>query len=231
MGTYLITGATGGIGRAIALRLSGLGHRLLLVGRASKRLSNLVHALPEGSRALAADLTQPELLEGALVPDLPDRLDGIVHSAGIVELGAVAETSTTTWQQALTVNLTSPAEITRLTLPALRANRGHVIFINSGAGQRANARWGAYAASKFGLRALADALRAEEHEHGIRVTSIYPGRTASEMQRKVHQQEGRPYDPERWIDPESVATAVLTALSLPRDAEVTDLTVRPGVSR
>ena len=103
-----------------------------------------------------------------------------------------------------------------------------MLFVNSGAGLTAHAQWGAYAASKHGLKALADSLRAEEHGNGVRVTSVYPGRTASPMQAKVHQQEGKDYDPARWIDPESVATTILMTLDLPRDAEVNDLTVRPG---
>ena len=60
------------------------------------------------------------------------------------------------------------------------------------------------------------------------MTSVYPGRVATDMQAKVHQQEGKDYDPSDWISPESVATAVLAALDLPPDAEMTDLTVRPG---
>ena len=63
---------------------------------------------------------------------------------------------------------------------------------------------------------------------GVRVTSVYPGRTASPLQAKVHRQEGKDYDPGRWIDPESVATTVVMALDLPRDAEVNVLSVRPG---
>ncbi len=88
----------------------------------------------------------------------------------------------------------APAELTRLLLPQLRAARGHVVFVNSGAGLRANPEWGAYAASKHGLKALADALRGEEADHGVRVTSVYPGRTATPMQEKVHRQEGKEYD-------------------------------------
>jgi len=87
--------------------------------------------------------------------------------------------------------------------------------------------WSAYAASKHGLRALADALRQEEAQHGIRVTSVYPGRTATPMQERVHRQEGQEYDATRFITPEAVATTILTALDLPRDAHLTDLTVRP----
>jgi short-subunit dehydrogenase len=109
----------------------------------------------------------------------------------------------------------------------LRAARGHVVLVNSGSGLVAHPTWAAYAASKHGLRGFADALRGEEREHGVRVTSVYPGRTATPMQEKVHAQEGKEYDASAWMDPASVATTVLTALDLPRDAEVTDLSVRP----
>jgi NAD(P)-dependent dehydrogenase (short-subunit alcohol dehydrogenase family) len=132
------------------------------------------------------------------------------------------------WRRTLDVNLLAPAELTRLCLPALRTARGHVVMLNSGSGLHANPAWSAYAASKHGLRALADSLRAEEAAAGVRVTSVYPGRTATDMQAKVHEQEGKDYDPAAWIAPESVAAAVVAALDLPRDAEMTDVTVRPG---
>lgn len=155
-------------------------------------------------------------------------MDSLLHIAGVVDLGPVGDLTPKAWRHQLDVNLIAPAELTRHFLPQLRTTRGHVLFVNSGAGLRANADWSAYAASKHGLKALADALRAEEHEHGVRVTSVYPGRTASPMQAKVHRQEGKEYDPAEWIDPESVATTILMAIDLPRDAEVNDLTVRPG---
>ena len=145
-----------------------------------------------------------------------------------VELGAVGDLTPAVWQETLAANLVAPAELTRLLLPRLRAARGHVVFVNSGAGLAAHPRWSAYAASKHGLRALADALRGEEREHGLRVTTVYPGRTATPMQEKVHRQEGKDYDPSRWVTPEAVAQTVLTALDLPRGSEITDLSVRPG---
>ncbi|MDF2579541.1 MAG: short chain dehydrogenase [Microbacterium sp.] len=110
----------------------------------------------------------------------------------------------------------------------MRAARGQILFVNSGAGLTAHPSWSAYAASKHGLKALADALRGEEAANGIRVTTVYPGRTATPMQAEVHRQEGRDYDPAAFIDPESVATTVLAALDLPRDAQVPDVSVRPG---
>jgi NAD(P)-dependent dehydrogenase (short-subunit alcohol dehydrogenase family) len=149
-----------------------------------------------------------------------------VHAAGVVELGVVADLDADAWRSQLEVNLLGPALLTRACLPALRAASGTVVFVNSGSGLHAHPQWAAYAASKFGLRALADALRGEEPD--LRVTTVYPGRTATPMQEKVHAQEGREYDASAWIRPETVADAVLGVLDLPRDATVPDLVVRPA---
>ncbi|MBG6135219.1 SDR family oxidoreductase [Longispora fulva] len=228
MANSLLTGATGGIGKVIAQRLHDRGDRLFLLGRDGAALDALAKEFP-GTEVLVADVGRPTELAAELAGLLPDRLDALVHCAGAVELGPVGDLDPEIWQTMFAVNLAGPAELTRLTLPALRAAAGHVVLVNSGAGLAAHAGWGAYAASKFGLRALADALRAEEHGNGVRVTSVYPGRTATAMQEKVHLQEGADYVPEEWIQPDSVASAVMAALDLPRDAEVTDLTVRPGL--
>ncbi|MCO8301757.1 SDR family oxidoreductase, partial [Streptomyces sp. RKCA744] len=179
-------------------------------------------------RTVVGDLADPEKLSWAFGHQtLPDRLDSLLHIAGVVDLGEVGELTPKAWNRQLAANLVAPAELTRLLLPQLRAAQGHVIFVNSGAGLRANPQWAAYAASKHGLKALADALRAEESGNGVRVTTVYPGRTATPMQVKVHQQEGKEYEAERWIAPETVAGTILAALDLPRDAEITDLQVRP----
>ena len=132
---------------------------------------------------------------------LPGRIDSLVHAAGQFELGPVADFDLGAWQRQLAVNLTSAALLTRAALPALRATGGTVVFVNSGQGLSASPGWSAYAVSKFGLRAFADALRAEEAEHGVRVTSVFPGRTATPMQEKVHEQEGKEYDAADWSAP------------------------------
>ncbi|MCA1219150.1 SDR family oxidoreductase [Streptomyces sp. 8L] len=228
MATHLITGAGSGIGAAVARRLLERGDDLLLLARDAGRAKEIAAGLP-GSRTLVGDLSNPDRLSWALSHQtLPDRLDSVLHIAGVVDLGTVAETTMKTWRSQLDVNLLAPAELTRLLLPQLRIAGGQVIFVNSGSGLNANPGWGAYAASKFGLKALADALRGEERANGVRVSTVYPGRTASPMQEKVHQQEGKEYDGSRLIDPESVATAILTVLDLPRDAGIDDITVRPG---
>ncbi|HZG03576.1 MAG TPA: SDR family oxidoreductase [Streptomyces sp.] len=228
MGTHVITGAGSGIGAAVAERLSERGEELWLLARNAGRAKELAERFP-GARTLVGDLAEPERLSWALShQELPQRVDSLLHVAGVVELGGIGELTPKIWNATLAVNLVGPAELTRLLLPQLRLARGHVVFVNSGAGLDAHADWGAYAASKHGLKALADSLRAEEKANGVRVTSVYPGRTATPMQAKVHRQEGRAYDPERWIAPGSVATTILTALDLPADAEITDLRVRPS---
>ncbi|MFK4800282.1 SDR family oxidoreductase [Streptomyces sp. MPA0124] len=228
MATHVITGAGSGIGAAVARRLHERGDEIVLHARDAGRAKELAAALP-GAKTLVGDLADPAKLSWALShQSLPDRVDSLLHIAGVVDLGAVGDLTPKTWINQLNVNLVAPAELTRLLLPQLRVAQGHVLFVNSGSGLNAHAGWAAYGASKHGLKALADALRQEEHANGVRVTSVYPGRTASPMQAKVHQQEGKEYDPAKWIDPESVATTILMALDLPRDAEVNDLTVRPG---
>ncbi|MEU6485620.1 SDR family oxidoreductase [Streptomyces sp. NPDC046887] len=228
MATHMITGAGSGIGAAVARRLHERGDDLVLLARDAGRAKEFAERYP-GARTLVGDLANPDRLSWAFShQELPDRVDSLLHIAGVVDLGEVGELTTKAWRSQLEVNLVAPAELTRLLLPQLRVSQGHVLFVNSGAGLNAHAGWSAYAASKHGLKALADALRHEEHGNGVRVTSVYPGRTASPMQAKVHQQEGKEYDSARWIDPESVATAILTAIDLPRDAEINDLTVRPG---
>lgn len=229
MQTHLITGAGSGIGAVLARRLLDRGDQVVAVARDLGRAREIVAALP-GASTLVADLANPGRISWALSKqNLPERIDSLLHVAGVVDLGTVADLPPALWEQQLAVNLVAPAELTRLLLPVLRVTRGQVVFVNSGAGLHAHAGWSAYAASKHGLKALADALRAEEAEHGVRVTSIFPGRTATPMQERVHQQEGREYAPERFISADAVATTILTALDLPRDAQITDLTVRPGV--
>lgn len=215
---HLITGATSGIGHAVASRLRDRGDDLVLVVRDRTRARDFPDA-----EILVADLTDAGAIDAL---ELPGHLDSVVHSAGVVELGPVGELTEAAWRRQVEVNLIAPAVLTRAVLPALRTAAGTVVFVNSGAGLAARADWSAYAASKFGLRALADSLRAEEPS--IRVTSVFPGRTATPMQAEVHRQESAEYDPSRWIDPATVAAAIVGVLDLPADATVPEIVLRPG---
>jgi len=219
----LVTGASRGIGAAVARALAP-GHDVLLGGRDQAALDALAAELP-GSRAWPVELTDPVAVAEAAAGI--ERLDVLVHSAGTGVLGTVADTPAAVWRRQFEVNVVAVAELTRLLLPALRAARGRVVLLNSGSGLTARAGWAPYAASKFALRAFADALRAEEAPHGVRVTSVHPGRTDTDMQRQVVAHEGGTYDPASYLRPESVAGAVLLAVTAPPDAALTELVLRP----
>ena len=139
------------------------------------------------------------------VPALPARLDVLVHSAGVEQGTTVADTPRAVWEQLFATNVFAVAELTRLALPALRAARGIVVPINSGSGFHSGPGGGVYAASKFALRAFADALREEERANGLRVSSVHPGRTDSDMQRQLVAKLGESYDTDYYLAPEDVA--------------------------
>jgi NADP-dependent 3-hydroxy acid dehydrogenase YdfG len=219
----LVTGASRGIGAAVARALA-LSHELLLGGRDVEALERVAAELP-GARPWPVELTDGEALAEATAGI--QRLDVLVHCAGVGLLGTVEHTPAEVWRRQFEVNVVAVAELTRLLLPALRRSGGQVVLLNSGAGYAARPGWASYAASKFALRAFADALRAEESEHGVRVTSVHPGRVDTEMQRGVVAHEGGEYRPGSYLRPESVAAAVLFAATAPADAHLTEVVMRP----
>ena len=226
---HVLTGAGSGIGLALAHRLAGRGDDLVLVARSEARAAELGGTFPQ-AQVLVADLAEPGTLNG-IGRQVDGPVDTLVHVAGVVDLARVDRLRLAEWEEQITVNLTAPAVLTRELLPHVRASRGTVVFVNSSAGLSASAEWSAYAASKFGLRAFADALRAEEVGRGVRVSTVYPSRTATPMQEKVHEQEGRTYDSSRWISAETVADTIVHVIDLPADATIPDVTVRPVVPR
>ena len=227
MTRHLITGAGSGIGAAIADVLHERGDELVLVARSEERAAELTERYA-GAATIVADLADPASLAQV---DVPDSLDSLLHVAGVVDLAPLGEVSADDLRAQVDVNLVAPVLLTRACLPALRRAHGLVVFVNSSAGLVASPGWGAYAASKFGLRAVADALRAEEVEQGVRVTTVFPSRTATPMQEKVHEQEGRVYDAARWIRPETVADTIRHVLDLDPGATIPEVTVRPVVPR
>lgn len=223
----LVTGATRGLGRDIVDSLKA-DHHLLIGGRDSAAATELASALPS-AEPFVADLTQADQLRGAVAEVIADgHLDAVVHNAGMTAHGAVADLATDSWRQQFEVNLFAVVELTRLLLPALRRARGLVVTINSGAGFLSSPRNGSYSATKFALRAFTDALREEERPHGVRVSSIHPGRIDTDMQRQIQDANGKAYDPADHMSGPTVAGAVRAAITLPHDAAVEVLSVRPS---
>jgi len=230
--TAVVTGATGGVGRAVAAKLLAHGATVVLVGRSDAALERTIsdsgwRAAPAMGFAvdLAVDSEVRSLME-RIERSVP-RIDILVHAAGVISMGPVGGTSIAELDKQYQVNLRAPYQLTQALLPKLVSCSGQVVFINSTAGRQARAGVSQYAATKYALRALADSFRDEVNPQGVRVMSVFLGRTATAMQAAVHAHEGRPYDPSRLLQADDVATLILAALQLPRTAEVTDLYVRP----
>jgi short-subunit dehydrogenase len=224
MATHFVTGATSGIGAVVAQRLHQRGDQLVLLARNEDKAATLAESFP-GCRTVVADLARPESIE--LPADLPD-LTSVVHAAGVVDVALVGDSTPESLAGTVTVNLVAPMLLTRALLEPVRRARGTHVFVNSGSGIRANPRWASYNAAKFGLRGFADSLGQEEAGHGVRVSSIFPGRTATAMQEQVHAQEGKEYDAGEWIRPETVAQAILDVIDLSRDATMPEVVIRPN---
>ncbi|ETW92693.1 MAG: short-chain dehydrogenase [Candidatus Entotheonella factor] len=230
--TAVITGASSGIGRALALSLAQRGAHLALLGRSIEALAKVAAQARTTSAHVvdyAADFGLDREMSHAIEHIQRDfeGIDILIHSAGTLIPAPLETTAIGDFDRQYQINVRAPHVLTQAFLPTLKASQGQVVFINSSVGQHARATVGPYAASKHALKALADSLRDEVNADGIRVLSIYLGRTASPLQEQLHREEGRPYQPERLIQPEDVAAVVLNALSLPRTAEVTDIHMRP----
>jgi NADP-dependent 3-hydroxy acid dehydrogenase YdfG len=225
----VVTGAGSGVGQALAEALGAAGAALCLVGRTPATLEATARRAGQDPRCYPTDLTDDVQLHALAEQVQRDRpsIDVLVHSAGVYAMGAIGELPVGELDAQYRTNVRAPYLLTDALLPALRRSKGQVVFVNSSLGLTPRGRVGAYAATKHALRALADSLREEVNEAGVRVLSIYLGRTASAMQAGVHAAEGKQYHPDDLLQPADVAAMVVAALTLPDTAEVTDLSIRP----
>jgi len=220
MPTAMITGASRGLGSAIAAALAPT-HTLFLAGRPSSRLDALAEEF--GATTWPIDLADTDALPAVVEPIV--ELDALIHNAGVAYPGRVGESTVDEWRASMQVNVVGAVALTLALLPALRAAGGHVVFINSGAGINASPGLASYSASNFALRGFADSLRNDEPS--LRVTSIHPGRIATVMQEGLIAYEGKDYDPSQFLSPESVAKVVADAVNVPPDADIHEVVVRP----
>ena len=228
----VLTGASSGVGEAIALALATRRATLCLVGRQLHTLEAVAQACRARgaqTRCFPADLAvdhEVEQLAGRIRQDTPG-VDILVHAAGAIRWGPLEQVSAEALDIQYRTNVRAPYVLTQGLLPHLKSRQGQVVFVNSTAGLAARANVGQYAASKHALKAIADSLREEVNADGVRVLSLFLGRTATAMQAAVHGWEDRTYRPELLIQPADVADLALHALSLPRSVEVTDISLRP----
>lgn len=229
----VVTGASSGIGRAIALDLASHGAEVVLAARRRDALEEVAQeVVARGGRALVhcADLTRDDDIDelGSAVRTRFSRADVLVLCGGFIFHGRTEVADLEQFDLQYRANVRGQYALAKALLPMLREQRGQVVFINSSVSNRpAGAGAGQYVATQYALRAVADSLRAEVNHDGIRVLSAYLGRTASPRTAALFQQENRAYRPELLMQPEDVAQMITQILSLPRTAEVTEISMRP----
>ena len=206
--------------------LLGAGAEVFMLGRSMARLVQVPP--PENVREkchfVAADPTDGDAITRVKAEiGSRGRLDALVLSAGTYERSQ----EPTVFVSQIAANLIGPYALLQQLLRMLIEAQGQVVFVNSSQALRATAGIGQYAATKHAMKAVADSLRDEVNTSGVRVMSLFLGRTASERQPGIFAAEGRPYPPERLIQPADVAGLVLSLLWLPRTSEVTDIVLRP----
>lgn len=228
----VVTGASSGIGKACCYALAKAGATVCLLGRNSNELKKIESEIREYSplsKAVKVDLFDDDKISEAvgLIKNKYGAVHMLVHSAGIYSVGKVKEAPVQDFDNQYKINVRAPYMLTQQILPFIDNNLGQIIFINSTVAMAAKSNLSQYCATKSALKALADSLRIEINSEGIRVLTIYPGRTATPMQENVCKHEGIAYNAETMIKPEQVANLLVSSLNMPRDAEITDVTVRP----
>jgi short-subunit dehydrogenase len=224
----LVTGGSAGIGLAIATALAARGARVTIVARTATTLEQAAAEI--GATPMTANLASPEAAAA-----LADRylaefggIDILVLCSGIYRSGPISGLADGALEELLANNLIAPAALARRLAPALAQSRGDVLVVNSSAVKAPNVAGRAYfAAGQQALLAFTNGLRDEFNDAGLRVTSLFPGTTATPRQERMHEAAGRRYQPERLLQSADVAQIALAALSLPPTAEATDIHVRP----
>jgi NAD(P)-dependent dehydrogenase (short-subunit alcohol dehydrogenase family) len=214
-----VTGASRGLGRAVAIECARHGGEVILVGRSERKLQavqNEIDAERPGCSSVAVlDLERAlashyDRLADALL-ERYGRLDGLLHNAAVLGvLSPIEHYDVPTWCRVLHVNLTAAFALTQVLLPALkRSPDASILFTSSGVGRRGKAYWGAYAVSKFGIEGLAQVLAAELSDiSSVRVNALNPGRARTEMRRQAYPAE----DPETLPLPQSLTGPYLALL-------------------
>jgi NADP-dependent 3-hydroxy acid dehydrogenase YdfG len=228
--TAVVTGASSGIGYATSLALARCKARVAVVGRRLPILEDLATKCGPLASAYSCDMTDDGMVTKCAAAIRADfaRVDILVHSSGIIKLGRMQISPVADFDAQYRANVRGPYLLTQLLLPQLQSTSGQIVFINSSITRAANTEGrGSYAATQQAARSIANALRDEVNDAGIRVTTIFPGTTATERQVQLHSMSGKTYDPDRMLKAEDVAEAVLFALTIGRSAEITDIYLRP----
>jgi NADP-dependent 3-hydroxy acid dehydrogenase YdfG len=226
--TALVTGASRGIGRAVAQALAAQGIRVAMIARTEHALRDAAAPLGTNAFTVECDVTDPRAIDAMadrVRAEFNDAPDVLVNNAGLFRLSAAHATEPADFADALDVNLVAPFRVIRAFLPAMRdRKRGHVVNIGSIADRVAFPENGAYAASKFGLRGLHQVLRAEVGNSGVRATLVSPGPVDTSLWDEIDPDNRPGFSPRSsMLRPEAVAAAVLYAVLQPAEVNVDEL--------
>jgi NADP-dependent 3-hydroxy acid dehydrogenase YdfG len=230
-------GASGGIGRAVALALAAEGVSVFLAARRQEGLEAVAKTIRETSPAVRTwvcptDLSRDEDAERLRVTVEREAggLDVLVHSAGSYERGPIQEATSEQFDALFRANVRGVFLLTKAFLSMLKARKGQVVFMNSSSGLKARPLAGPFSATQHAMRAVADSLRDEVNGEGVRVLNMYLGRTATPRMERIYDHDAKAYRPELLMQPEDVAAMAIAALRQPRSAEVTEIHMRPMVA-
>ena len=235
----VVTGASSGIGAAVAEALAGAGASVLAAARREERLKELVDRVEAGggtARYRITDVSRKEEMD-ALARDALDawgRVDVLVNNAGVMPLSPVAALRVEDWERMVDVNVKGVLYGIAAVLPAmLEQEGGHIVNVGSVAGRRPFPGGTVYAATKFAVRALSAGIQLElSAERGIRITDIQPGVVATELMDHIPSEEIRDrfegtWSTRRTLGPDDVARAVLFAVTAPEHVNVNEILIRP----
>jgi NAD(P)-dependent dehydrogenase (short-subunit alcohol dehydrogenase family) len=223
MKRYLITGASRGIGRAIAENLAATDVELFLHGRDTCALSETCKAVKSrcaGVVSLIHDLATPAGVENLIEEVGPAPIDLLVNNAGVAVVKPFAEITQTEWQQTLGVNVSAPFLLTQHFAPRMQPGSS-IVNVLSVAARTGYANWSAYCMSKFALEGFSQCVREELRDHKIRMINVYPAATATDIWNGV---EGT-WPRDKMMSAEEVAAAIAYALSRPADVALENITL------
>jgi clavulanate-9-aldehyde reducatase len=233
-----ITGASSGIGEAIALACARDGAAVALAARRADRIQALAERIAgEGGHALAITTdVGDERQARAFIESAHDelgRMDVLVNNAGVMLLGPIAGAPTEEWRQMVNANVYGVLYCTHAALPLMaEQGSGHIINVSSVAGRFARAGSGVYNLTKFGVGAFSEALRQEAVPIGVRVTVIEPGAVATELpmhnRPEVLEQMAKAFQGVTPLASDDIARAVVYAISQPANVSINEMLVRPS---
>jgi NAD(P)-dependent dehydrogenase (short-subunit alcohol dehydrogenase family) len=226
----IVTGASSGIGKEVALRLLQSGAQVSLVSRNPDRI---LHELPAGSNAKGyaidlGDISQVSAKMQTIVADM-GGVDILINNAGMAYIGELIDMPLTEWQKLFDLNLTSIFQCLQATLPTMRSQKsGKVINVASIAAKQGFPAWGAYCATKFALLGLTQSVMLEEQPHGIKVMAICPGSVDTPLWDTLGDKVPPSFNRAAMLSPATVADAIMTLVNLPTDAMIHDYVIMPN---